>query len=679
MQRDLELAVNLLPEEFRQRIWEHDEHMELIELVLDYGRTPIARFPNSDFVLSKELVAESTLYDAVSAIGNFDSSNRAVLEGTLHRISCMRDREDKIYGLTIRIGRALTTKTAALVEEPLKAGKSVLLIGPPGVGKTSAIRNFCRMLSEDCKKRVMIVDTSNEIAGPGIVPHPATGSCRRMQVTRHSSRLYYLTHFKVKRRSDQHNVMVEAVQNHMPQVIVIDEIGELRSYSLLRAFFNKGKEEECHTARSIAQRGIQLLATTHGHTLEDMVKDRVLRVLVGDINDVVVGDHRAMNTKSNKKTVLERVDASCFDVIVEMSTRDRWRIHFNADESVDAICAGFSPDAEVRYLDKHGDIVVEKANQTEFNDLSSVKTPKIDNSTLGTKSGSSSGLKVVSKVETQPSSSIRLNPAVAIPPPEQSVHKPTKEAAKNLLKSLEEASKILNALAEAGRILSATSDWEVLQTTINSSEQEITQCFKTVYQKVIKTENEDKSMEKARYRLQCAYRNTLESYRKQQQQQQQQASVTSAQLKEAQRILNASTDLEVLQAKSDATMEKLRERFNKVINRVQKTENEDAAIKKARARVQKAYEQLLVSTTEETKFQSQVSTNSALQEAKRILKASSELEIFQISSHHTPDQLRKRFNKIMAKIKKVSSEDQSMAKARSHAQTAYNKLMLLSL
>eukprot|EP00210_Caulerpa_lentillifera_P003668 g3502.t1 len=318
--------------------------------------------------------------------------------------------------------------TASIVEKPLKAGKSILLIGPPGVGKTSAIRNFCQVLSEECKKRVMIIDTTNEIAGTGWIPHHAIGTCRRMQV---------------KDRSYQHNVMVEAVQNHMPEVIVIDEIGESGSYTLLCAFFNKGKREECHAARSIAQRGVQLLATTHGHSLETMVKDLVLRELVGGINHVIIGDARAAVTRSNRKTILERMDASCFDVIVEMTTRDRWRIHYDANKAVDSILKRSSPGAEIRYLDKSGNVIVEK-------------------------------------------------------------EKPKKE--ENVGQS--------EALAEAKRILKASTDLEVLQAKSGISREKLKECYGIVYQKVKKTDKEDLRVEKARARAQQTYCKMLLSYTK---------------------------------------------------------------------------------------------------------------------------------------------------------------------
>eukprot|EP00210_Caulerpa_lentillifera_P003671 g3505.t1 len=460
MQQDLKMAINLLPEEFREKVWQHEERMELIELVLDYGCKPLARFPSGDYILSEEPVTEFNLHNAAVEIGQFDQSNRAGLDGTLHRISCIRDREDKIYGLTIRIGRALTTKTAALVEEPLKAGKSILLIGPPGVGKTSAIRNFCRVLSEECKKRVMIVDTSNEIAGPGRTPHKATGACRRMQV---------------KHRLDQHNVMVEAVQNHTPEVIVIDEIGTSTSpQTTCSISINAGKKEECQAARSISRRGVQLVATTHGmtfffqscsihvnvlgHTLENMLKDRILRELVGGVNNVIIGDDRAMQLGSDKKTILERVDASCFDVIVEMSARTRWRIHYNANQAVDAILSEFPPQAEIRYLDENGHMVVKEEEL--------------------------------------------INPD-ELPSPDDT----TEEARRKRALIWTKIKPILSVLIrnEANRILNSKSDLDILQAKSGANTKELKKCFVTLMEKLKLTQSNDAYVRMARARLLEAY------------------------------------------------------------------------------------------------------------------------------------------------------------------------------
>ncbi|MBN1862966.1 MAG: AAA family ATPase, partial [Dehalococcoidales bacterium] len=230
---DLEALLDILPPRIRQPLQEHCDKHQLLEVVLDLGRTPEARFPEQEIVLNHDEVDEQDLNYVASRISNFGDDNRAGIERTLHRISAIRNRQGRIVGLTCRVGRAVFG-TIKVIADLVESGKSILLLGGPGVGKTTMLREAARVLADDFSKRVIIVDTSNEIAGDGDIPHPAIGHARRMQVTTPSK---------------QHAVMIEAVENHMPEVIVIDEIGT---------------ELEAQAARTIAERGVQLIGTAHG-------------------------------------------------------------------------------------------------------------------------------------------------------------------------------------------------------------------------------------------------------------------------------------------------------------------------------------------------------------------------------------------------------------------------------
>lgn len=299
----------------RRRVSEHPEHLYLVEVVMDLGRKPLARFPSGDFVLSDCPITLQDLQHATSQVGDFAIDNRAGISRTLHRISAIRNRKGQIIGLTCRVGRAIQG-SASLLRDLVQDGASLLFIGPPGVGKTTIIREIARMLANDYKKRVMIVDTSNEIGGDGDIPHPGIGNARRMQVP----------------DSDmQHKVLIEAVENHMPQVIVIDEIGT---------------KLEAMAASTIAQRGIQLVATAHGLTIENLIMNPSLDMLVGGIQSVTLGDEEA-NRRGVQKTVLERKGPSTFSCGVEIISKTELRVHHSLEATVDAILSGRSPYAEV--------------------------------------------------------------------------------------------------------------------------------------------------------------------------------------------------------------------------------------------------------------------------------------------------------------------------------------------
>ena len=325
---DLEALLDVLPPHIRQPLCQQKDLSELLEVVLDLGRPPEARFPQREVTLAPKEVDELDIDYVVSRISSFGDDNRAGIERTLHRISAIRNRKGRIVGLTCRVGRAVFG-TIRVIEDLIETGKSVMLLGRPGVGKTTMLREVARVLADDFNKRVIIVDTSNEIAGDGDIPHPAIGHARRMQVTTPSR---------------QHAVMIEAVENHMPEVIVIDEIGT---------------ELEAQAARTIAERGVQLVGTAHGNTLENLMINPTLADLVGGIQSVTLGDEEARR-RGTQKSILERMSPPTFDIVVEIQERDRVAIHPDVAEAVDAILRGQAVHTEVRWLDEKGEVRVEK-------------------------------------------------------------------------------------------------------------------------------------------------------------------------------------------------------------------------------------------------------------------------------------------------------------------------------
>ncbi len=326
---DMDALLDILPPHIKKPLVQQKEISELIEVILDLGRTPEARFLKRDVALDGKEVEETDLDYIVARISNFGDDNRAGIERTLHRISAIRNRRGHIVGLTCRVGRAVFG-TIKVIEDLVQSGKSVLLLGRPGVGKTTMLREVARVLADDADKRVIIVDTSNEIAGDGDIPHPAIGHARRMQVATPSL---------------QHAVMIEAVENHMPEVIVIDEIGT---------------ELEATAARTIAERGVQLVGTAHGNTLENLMMNPTLADLIGGIQSVTLGDEEARR-RGTQKSILERKSPPTFDIVVEIQERDRVAIHPDVGEAVDALLRGIPPGTEVRWMDEQGEVRIEKA------------------------------------------------------------------------------------------------------------------------------------------------------------------------------------------------------------------------------------------------------------------------------------------------------------------------------
>jgi stage III sporulation protein SpoIIIAA len=321
---DLQALLDVLPEHISRPLSNLQEKHDLLEVVMDLGRVPEARFPNRELILSEQEVTNAHLEMVINRISEFGADNRAGITRTLHRISAIRNRKGNIVGLTCRLGRAVFG-TIRIIRDIVESGQSILLLGRPGVGKTTMLREVARVLADEFNKRVIVVDTSNEIAGDGDIPHPGIGHGRRMQVPTPSL---------------QHAVMIEAVENHMPEVIVIDEIGT---------------ELEAMAARTIAERGVQLVATAHGNTLENLMLNPTLSDLIGGVQTVTLGDEEARR-RGTRKSILERKAPPTFSVVVEIHNWSEVAVHKNVAETVDALLRGLPAPPEQRTLTSDGEI-----------------------------------------------------------------------------------------------------------------------------------------------------------------------------------------------------------------------------------------------------------------------------------------------------------------------------------
>jgi len=349
VQDNLDELMMSFPSDLVAVIDAHPERASLVEVVMDLGRQPEGRFIvaedsvqggqgqgttqyRTEYLRDSPILAED-LSHVLDVVGEFGDDNRAGIEGTLHRISCMRNRRGAVVGLTCRVGRAVRGHSDMIRDILLEESVSILFLGRPGVGKTTVIRDMARVLAEQ-GRRVVVVDTSNEIGGDGDVPHPAIGGARRLQVPR---------------PTEQHKVMIEAVENHTPEVVIIDEIGT---------------EEEARAARTIAERGVQLIATAHGQVLQNLMNNPTLCDLVGGIESVTLGDDEARN-RGCQKTILERRAPATFPIVIEMPERSRWVTHAT-DESVDTLLSGGRPVVQVRRRGKGEHVTVESVFYTDF-------------------------------------------------------------------------------------------------------------------------------------------------------------------------------------------------------------------------------------------------------------------------------------------------------------------------
>jgi stage III sporulation protein SpoIIIAA len=339
---DLAALLEIFPDQIRVPLSAQPDISELVEVVMDLGRAPEARFFNREMEIIPQEVTELDLGFVTSHLSRFGDDNRAGIERTLHRISAIRNRKGTIIGLTCRVGRAVFG-TIKIIQDLVESGKSLLLMGRPGVGKTTMLREIARVLADDSRKRVVIVDTSNEIGGDGDIPHSGIGHARRMQVTTPAL---------------QHAVMIEAVENHMPQVIVIDEIGT---------------ELEARAARTIAERGVQLVGTAHGNTLENLIVNPTLSDLIGGIQTVTISDEEAKR-RGTQKSILERMAPPTFNIVVEIQERTKVAIQTDVALAVDGLLRGQPEETEIRWLDEKGEI--QSIRETPQDDSKSVSDKK---------------------------------------------------------------------------------------------------------------------------------------------------------------------------------------------------------------------------------------------------------------------------------------------------------------
>ena len=354
---DLDRLLEILPDRVR-RLVTYEQMEDVIEIVLDIGRTPEIRHANGKIeYIGNDFVTEDDINYITSHIQEFTSDNRSGIPGTLHRISAIRNRQGKVIGLTCRIGRVVTG-TIACIKDICMMNKSILFLGRPGVGKTTKLREISRLVADELGKRVVVVDTSNEIAGDGDTPHPAIGHARRMQV---------------RQPEFQKDIMIEAVENHTPEVIVVDEIGT---------------EAEAQAARTIAERGVMLIATAHGNSLESLIKNPTLSDLVGGIQSVTLGDDEARR-RASQKTVLEREKQPTFDIVIEILDRNTLAVYKDTAEAVDYILRGWPIRPEIRKVDKVYETEPKAEAETviphhEHNSLSELKEniDKLEHKTL---------------------------------------------------------------------------------------------------------------------------------------------------------------------------------------------------------------------------------------------------------------------------------------------------------
>ena len=323
---DIEKLLNNLPYFIRQIIYNHSNRENLLEIILDFGRRPEARFTKGSEYVSRKIISWQDLDFFFKRISQFDNENRSGIDRTLHRISCIRNRQSVINGLTCRIGRSISG-TICIVRDLLEFNQSVLILGQPGSGKTTIIREIARILSNEMQKRVIIIDTSNEIAGDSDISHPSIGKSRRLQVSATAL---------------QYEVMIEAIENHMPEVIIIDEIGT---------------ELEVLAARTISEKGIQLIGTTHGNNLKNLIKNPSLTNLVGGIQYVILSDEEAKRRRT-QKSILERKALPAFQTAIEINQKQQWIIHQDVEKSIDLILRKKYFFAQTREFEKNRNIYI---------------------------------------------------------------------------------------------------------------------------------------------------------------------------------------------------------------------------------------------------------------------------------------------------------------------------------
>ena len=349
---DLKKLIENLPIFLQEPLNQHSDKDQLIEIILDLGRRPEARFINGPQYLSQKIISWQDIDYTTKRISKFSNENRAGIERSLHRISCIRNRQFLINGLTCRVGRAVFG-IISVIRDLLESQKSILILGKPGVGKTTIIREVARVLADEMEKRVIIIDTANEIAGDSDIPHSGIGRARRMQVAK--------TEF-------QHQVMIEAVENHMPQAIIVDEIGT---------------ELEVLAARTIAEKGVQLVGTTHGNCLENLIKNPTLVDLIGGIQYVTLSDEEAKR-RGTQKSILERKAYSAFEIIIEINHKNSWTIHEDVNKSVDLFLRGNFGIRQIRQFNSTEKIKIKCQKMQHYQNSLIVNSGNLNNTFLKT-------------------------------------------------------------------------------------------------------------------------------------------------------------------------------------------------------------------------------------------------------------------------------------------------------
>ena len=340
IQSDLDKLIQVLPTYIKEDLQNNVNKTRLIEIIIDLGRRPEGRFLYGTEYISNKIVSWQDLDYALKRLGTFSNENRAGIKQTLHRISCIKNRQGIIIGLTFRIGRCVIG-SLSIIRDLLESTNSLLILGKPGIGKTTLIREISRVLSDEGEKRVVIIDTANEIAGDSDIPHIAIGRARRMQVSQ---------------SENQHHVMKEAIENHMPQVIIVDEIGT---------------ELEALAARTMAEKGVQFIGTAHGNSLESLIKNPVLSELIGGIQSVTLSDEEARR-RGTQKTVLERKALPAFQVAIELNHKNFWTIYETLEDSIDNLLQGLQPKLQTRIVSNQGNIKIKYTN-ISFNQSSFFK------------------------------------------------------------------------------------------------------------------------------------------------------------------------------------------------------------------------------------------------------------------------------------------------------------------
>ncbi|EPY22109.1 R3H domain-containing protein [Strigomonas culicis] len=301
--------LSLLPAALREALVQHPDFAlsTVEEFFVHVGQDVEVR--GDDWVVRLPPPSLDDLHQLLARVGRFGADGRGCVPGTAHRVSVWRGRRGESLGVTLRVGRYVPNAAKALL--PLALQGSVLILSKAGKGKTTLLRDLSSSLAHEASMpRVTVVDTSNEIGGDGPLPMAFLGRCRRLQVAR---------------REDQGRSMIEVIQNHSPEFLVVDELANA---------------EEADAAWSIAQRGVNLVGTCHGERLADLLQNRALNLLVGGAAHAFLSNEERRLRNKTKKTILERPHVSPFDFVVELHTRSKGHLYHDVNRAVDLLLDG---------------------------------------------------------------------------------------------------------------------------------------------------------------------------------------------------------------------------------------------------------------------------------------------------------------------------------------------------